>query len=181
MNCPGHILIYKSRLRSYRELPVRLAELGTVYRYERSRRAARLDARARLHAGRRAHFLHARANRKGSAGLRRIRLGSAARLRIRQIRSRAFRRRPVASAGLRRHSRRVETRGGRAHHHAEAHERSLQIHSRRSRVLRPEDRREARGRDRPPLAAHHRAVRFQFAAPLRSCNTSAKTARATNR
>src|SRR5579871_6038719 len=36
MNCPGHILIYKSRLRSYRELPVRLAELGTVYRYERS-------------------------------------------------------------------------------------------------------------------------------------------------
>jgi threonyl-tRNA synthetase len=36
MNCPGHILIYKSHLRSYRELPVRLAELGTVYRYERS-------------------------------------------------------------------------------------------------------------------------------------------------
>jgi threonyl-tRNA synthetase len=36
MNCPGHILIYKSQLRSYRELPVRLAELGTVYRYERS-------------------------------------------------------------------------------------------------------------------------------------------------
>ncbi|MFQ5777235.1 MAG: threonine--tRNA ligase [Terriglobia bacterium] len=35
MNCPGHILIYKSRLRSYRDLPVRLAELGTVYRYER--------------------------------------------------------------------------------------------------------------------------------------------------
>jgi threonyl-tRNA synthetase len=36
MNCPGHILIYKSHLRSYRELPLRLAELGTVYRYERS-------------------------------------------------------------------------------------------------------------------------------------------------
>ena len=36
MNCPGHVLIYKSKLRSYRELPVRLAELGTVYRYERS-------------------------------------------------------------------------------------------------------------------------------------------------
>src|SRR5215469_1285307 len=33
---PGHILIYKSRLHSYRDLPVRLAELGTVYRYERS-------------------------------------------------------------------------------------------------------------------------------------------------
>jgi len=36
MNCPGHILIYRSRLRSYRDLPIRLAELGTVYRYERS-------------------------------------------------------------------------------------------------------------------------------------------------
>ena len=36
MNCPGHILIYKSKLHSYRDLPVRLAELGTVYRYERS-------------------------------------------------------------------------------------------------------------------------------------------------
>jgi len=36
MNCVGHILIYKTRLRSYRELPLRFAELGTVYRYERS-------------------------------------------------------------------------------------------------------------------------------------------------
>jgi threonyl-tRNA synthetase len=36
MNCPGHSLIYKSRLHSYRDLPMRLAELGTVYRYERS-------------------------------------------------------------------------------------------------------------------------------------------------
>jgi threonyl-tRNA synthetase len=36
MNCPFHILIYRSRLRSYRDLPVRLGELGTVYRYERS-------------------------------------------------------------------------------------------------------------------------------------------------
>jgi len=36
MNCPYQILIYKSRIRSYRELPLRWAELGTVYRYERS-------------------------------------------------------------------------------------------------------------------------------------------------
>jgi len=36
MNCPFHILIYKSRIRSYRELPLRLFEFGTVYRYERS-------------------------------------------------------------------------------------------------------------------------------------------------
>lgn len=36
MNCPFHIQIYKSRKRSYRELPIRWAELGTVYRYERA-------------------------------------------------------------------------------------------------------------------------------------------------
>lgn len=36
MNCPFHILIYKDARRSYRELPMRLAEFGTVYRYERS-------------------------------------------------------------------------------------------------------------------------------------------------
>ncbi len=36
MNCPFHIMMYKSRIRSYRDLPLRWAELGTVYRYERS-------------------------------------------------------------------------------------------------------------------------------------------------
>jgi len=36
MNCPGHIQIYQSKMRSYRDLPVRYAEFGTVYRYEKS-------------------------------------------------------------------------------------------------------------------------------------------------
>ncbi|MBN1569502.1 MAG: threonine--tRNA ligase [Acidobacteria bacterium] len=36
MNCPGHIHIYKSQMKSYRDLPVRFAEFGTVYRYEKS-------------------------------------------------------------------------------------------------------------------------------------------------
>jgi threonyl-tRNA synthetase len=36
MNCPHHILVYESKMRSYRDLPVRIAELGTMYRYERS-------------------------------------------------------------------------------------------------------------------------------------------------
>ena len=36
MNCPHHIMIYKSKPRSYRDLPLRLAEFGTVYRYEQS-------------------------------------------------------------------------------------------------------------------------------------------------
>ncbi len=36
MNCPGHIKIFQSKMRSYRDLPIRMCELGTVYRYERS-------------------------------------------------------------------------------------------------------------------------------------------------
>ncbi len=36
MNCPGHMLIYKSRMHSYRELPIKFFELGTVYRYEKT-------------------------------------------------------------------------------------------------------------------------------------------------
>lgn len=36
MNCPGHILIYQASRRSYRDLPIRIAEFGTVYRYEKS-------------------------------------------------------------------------------------------------------------------------------------------------
>jgi len=36
MNCPFHIMIYKTKIRSYRDLPIRWAEIGTVYRYERS-------------------------------------------------------------------------------------------------------------------------------------------------
>lgn len=36
MNCPGHMLIYKSKLHSYRELPIKFFELGTVYRYEKA-------------------------------------------------------------------------------------------------------------------------------------------------
>ncbi|MFH1354914.1 MAG: threonine--tRNA ligase [Candidatus Omnitrophota bacterium] len=36
MNCPGHMLIYKSKIRSYRDLPLRLFELGTVYRHEKA-------------------------------------------------------------------------------------------------------------------------------------------------
>ena len=48
-----------ARARSYRELPLRLFEFGTVYRYEKSGRGPRPDPRPRLHPGRRAHLLHA--------------------------------------------------------------------------------------------------------------------------
>ncbi len=51
MNCPHHIMIYKSRPRSYRELPVRLAEFGTVYRYEQSGELGGMTRVPRVYAG----------------------------------------------------------------------------------------------------------------------------------
>ncbi len=91
MNCPHHIMIYKSKPRSYRDLPVRLAEFGTVYRYEQSGELGGHDPRARLHAGRRPHVLHRGASGRrvprlhrddadGAPGARAERLSRAARL-----------------------------------------------------------------------------------------------------
>ena len=51
MNCPGGILVYKSEQHSYRDLPLRMAELGLVHRHELSRRAPRTHAGALLHSG----------------------------------------------------------------------------------------------------------------------------------
>ncbi len=51
MNCPGHIKIYSSTIRSYRDLPIRYAELGTVYRYERSGALHGMLRVARLYPG----------------------------------------------------------------------------------------------------------------------------------
>ena len=62
MNCPFHILVYRSHQRSYRELPMRLFEFGSVYRYEKSGVLQGLT-RVRGHdPGRRAHLLHPRAD-----------------------------------------------------------------------------------------------------------------------
>jgi len=58
MNCPMHCLIFRSRGRSYRELPLRLFEFGTVYRYELSGVVHGLTRCARPDDGRRAHLLH---------------------------------------------------------------------------------------------------------------------------
>ncbi len=64
MNCPGHVQIFKHGLKSYRDLPLRMAEFGVVHRYEPSGAHARPDARARLHPGRRAYLLHRGADRR---------------------------------------------------------------------------------------------------------------------
>ena len=82
MNCPGHILIFKQGIKSYRDLPLRYGEFGQCHRNEPSGGAARHHARARLHAGRRPHLLHRGPDPRrvrglhGAAaeGLRRLRL-----------------------------------------------------------------------------------------------------------
>src|SRR6266851_4678041 len=137
MNCPGHILIYKSRLRSYRELPVRLAELGTVYRYERS-------------------------------GVLRFRLRRNENVRLQPVRRRAFGLGPGASGELRRLGGGLGPLDSRARKYAHQVKCAVQAHDGGSRVLRPENRRQTHRRDWPPVAAHHRAIRFQFARPFRS-------------
>ena len=58
MNCPGHVQIFKHGLKSYRDLPLRLAEFGKVHRYEPSGALHGLLARAPFHPGRRAYLLH---------------------------------------------------------------------------------------------------------------------------
>ena len=59
MNCPGHIQIFKNGLKSYRDLPLRIAEFGKVHRYEPSGALHGIMRVRSLHPGRRAYLLHA--------------------------------------------------------------------------------------------------------------------------
>ena len=65
MNCPSHMTLFNhSGLKSYRDLPLRYAEFATLYRYEKTRRTERPDARALADAGRLPYLLHGRADRE---------------------------------------------------------------------------------------------------------------------
>ena len=115
MNCPGHILIFKSHLRSYRELPVRLAELGTVYRYERSGVLHGL-LRVRGFTQDDAHiFCMPEQIEKEIQDCVEFAWEVLRVFGFERLRSRAFRRRSLAPGDLRRHPRRLEARRGRAH------------------------------------------------------------------
>ncbi len=71
MNCPFHVLVYKSQVRSYRDLPMRLSELGHHLPPRAAGRAARAAPHPRRDAGRLAHHLHARpADRRDPQGVR---------------------------------------------------------------------------------------------------------------
>ena len=60
MNCPGGVLVYKSRPHSYRELPIRLGELGLVHRHEMRGALHGLFPGSLFHSGRRAYFYEER-------------------------------------------------------------------------------------------------------------------------
>ena len=85
MNCPMHHLIYRARGRSYRELPLRLFEFGSVYRLREVRRHTRADPGTRHDAGRRAHLLHARADARRADLAAAFRARPARRLRPRRV------------------------------------------------------------------------------------------------
>ena len=166
MNCPGHILIYKSKMRSYRDLPVRLAELGTVYRYERSGVLHGL-MRVRGFTQDDAHIFCMPSQIESE-------VEACVDFAFAVMKNFGFDKFEVelsglgrrASRKLRRQARRLAPRHRRARRHHAAHEHPLQAHRRRSRLLRPQDRRQAHRRHRPLLAAHHRAVRFQSSRAL---------------
>ncbi len=94
MNCPGHILIYKNSPKSYRDLPVRYAELGNVYRYERSGTMHGL-LRVRGFTQDDAHIFCTPEQIVGEIeGVPRLRRGCAEDVRVQRISSGAFTARP---------------------------------------------------------------------------------------
>ena len=109
MNCPGHVEIYNHTRRSYRDLPLRLAEQGLVHRNEASGVMHGLHARAPHHAGRRPHLLHLGAGRG-----RGDRLPRARRVHLRDARPAGARRALDAPGQAHRQRGAVGSHGGRA-------------------------------------------------------------------
>ena len=167
MNCPGHILIYRDKLHSYRDLPVRLGELGTVYRYERS---------GVMHG-----LLRVRGFTQDDAHI----FCTPEQIEDEIVSCLQFAIDTLNTFGFDEYEAELSTWDGGASgkydgapeqwklaedaltqgHGAARHE--GQGDARRSRVLRTQDRREAGGRHRPAVAAFDRAVRFHPAAALR--------------
>ena len=75
MNCPCHVQVFNQGLKSYRDLPLRLAEFGACHRYEPHGSPARADAGAGIYPGRRAYLLHRGPDRGGMRGVHRAVVG----------------------------------------------------------------------------------------------------------
>ena len=147
MNCPGHMLLFGSEIRSHRELPIRLRG-GLDAPPRRARRhAPRPPARPPRHAGRRAHLLHARADRGRGARLPRLRG-----LPLRPLRHEGPLRALDATREQARRRLGVGLHRGRARQRARAPGDRLPRQRGRRRLLRAEDRPAHEGRPRALLA-----------------------------
>ncbi len=177
MNCPGHMLLFGSALRSYRELPLRYAEAAPLHRNELTGTLHGLTARPARDAGRRAHLLHARADRRRD--LRRARLRCA-------ISTASSGSSPAPSSRRVPTTSSAPTRSGtspRARSRAalERHEHRVLRQRGRGRVLRAEDRPAHDRRPRPLLADGHDPARLADAVRASGSRTWARTTPSTRR
>ena len=178
MNCPMHNLIFRSRGRSYRELPLRLFEFGTVYRYEKSGVVHGLT-RARGFTQDDAHiYCTARADAGRDPLAAAVRARPAARLRPGRLLPRALHPRP---GEVDRQRRGLGARHGRAARGGRGERAGAGARPGRRRVLRAEDQRAGQGRHRPHLADVDDPGRPHAAGPLRPRPTPPPTAPASGR
>ncbi len=178
MNCPFHVLIYKSRQRSYRELPLRLFEFGTVYRYEKSGCGPRPDPGPGHDPGRRPHLLHPRADGRRAALHPDLRALPPPRLRAGGLLPRAVD--PARGQGGG-HPRGVG--GGHRGPAADRHGHGPRPGARRGwwRLLRTQDLGAGPRRHRPDPPDVHHPARLPDAAAVRRSSTSGPTTPATGR
>ena len=170
MNCPMHNLIYQSRGRSYRELPLRFFEFGSRLPLREVRRRARPDPRARHDAGRLALLRHRRAGAGRDQAPARLRARRCCkRLRPRRLLPRAVDpRRPRArSRQVHRQRRAVGGRDEGPRGRRDRVRSRARARPRRRRLLRPEDLGPGPRRHRPHLADVDDPVRLQPARALR--------------
>ena len=176
MNCPGHMLLFGSRLRSYRELPIRFAESSTLHRDELGGTLHGLLRVQARHPGRRAHLLHARADRGRDLRLPRLR-----RLPLRPVRDERAVRALDAAGEEARHRRGVGLHRGRAAGGARAPRARLRPERGRRRLLRAEDRPAHDRRPRPLVADGRRSSSTRRCRSSSGSPTWAPTTRSTRR
>ena len=167
MNCPFHILIYKDQLRSYRDLPVRLGELGTVYRYERSGVMHGL-MRVRGFTQDDAHiFCTPQQIEDEIVGCIDFAFAVLSTFGFKEYQVELSTWDPKDRKNFVGSDEQWELASRSLENALKARNIPYKSYSRRSGVLWAEDRREAGGRDRAPVAALHHPVRLQPAAALR--------------
>ncbi len=149
MNCPGHILIFKQGIKSYRDLPLRYGEFGNCHRNEPT---------GGLHGimRRRPHLLHRRPHPAGMPGLHGAAAAGLQGLRLQRDHLQGG----DAPGSPHRQRRDLGQGRKRADRKPEAERLRLRDRPRRRRLLRPEDRVHAEGCDRPAVAVRHDAGRL---------------------